>query len=64
MKSYSSREIIEILEQNGWKYKNSRGDHHYYINDLVKGKVTVQHPKKDMKIENVKSISKITGIKF
>lgn len=64
MKSYSSREVIEILENNGWRFKNSRGDHHYYIHDTVKGKVTVTHPKKHMVINNLKSISKITGIIF
>lgn len=64
MKSYSSREVIEILEANGWRFKNARGDHHYYIHDTLKGKVTVQHPKKDIKINNLKDISKTTGIKF
>ncbi len=64
MKSYSSREVIEILERNGWKYKNSRGDHYQFIHDKIKCKITVTHPVKDIKINNLKSISKITGIKF
>ncbi len=64
MKSYSSREIIEILECNGWRLKNSRGDHYQFIHNELKGKITITHPVKDIKINNLKNISKMTGIKF
>ena len=64
MKSYSSREIIEILERNGWHLKNSRGDHYQFIHNELKGKITITHPVKDIKINNLKNISKMTGIKF
>lgn len=30
MKSFSSREIIKILEQDGWFLLGARGDHHYF----------------------------------
>lgn len=30
MKSYSSREIIKILESDGWYEVNCVGDHHQY----------------------------------
>ncbi|MBQ7668627.1 MAG: type II toxin-antitoxin system HicA family toxin [Clostridia bacterium] len=64
MKSYSSREVIEILEKNGWKLKNIRGDHYYFIHTVNNNKITVTHPVKDMTLNNIKSISKLTGIKF
>lgn len=64
MKSCSSREVIEILENNGWRLKNSRGDHYKFIHNELRGKITITHPVKDMKINNLKNISKMTGIKF
>lgn len=64
MKSYSSREVIEILENNGWQLKNSRGDHYQFIHNELKAKITITHPVKDIKINNLKNISKMTGIKF
>lgn len=64
MKSYSSRDIIEILELNGWVYKYSRGSHNYYIHHERKGKVTIPHPRKDITKGTLKSITRLTGITF
>ena len=64
MKSYSSREVIQILKQDGWVFINCEGDHHHFCHPIKKGKVTVTHPKKDMPIRNLKSIEKQAGIKF
>jgi len=62
MKSYSSREIIKILESHGWTLKRVTGDHHQYTNGSKLA--TVRHPVKDLGINNLKSIEKQTGIKF
>jgi len=62
MKSYSSREVIQILEQNGWYLKRTKGDHYQYTDGHKL--TTVKHPVKDLGIDNLKSIEKQTGIKF
>lgn len=64
MRTYSSREVIEILEANGWIYKNTRGSHHQYENKTTGKKVTVKHPAKTIPIGTLKNISRQTGIQF
>jgi predicted RNA binding protein YcfA (HicA-like mRNA interferase family) len=64
MKSYSSREIIRILEEDGWYFVSSVGDHHHYKHPIKPGKVTVTHPVKDMPIKTLKRIEKQAGIKI
>ncbi len=62
MKSYSSREIINILKKDGWYILRVRGDHYQMKHPTKTGKVTVQHPKKDLTKDNLKSISKQAGL--
>lgn len=62
MKSYSSKEIINLLKQDGWFLKNSVGSHQQFAHPEKKGKVTVPHPKKDLPIKTVKSIAAQAGI--
>lgn len=64
MKSYSSREIIDILKADGWYLVSVTGDHHHFKHNTKKGKITVPHPKKDLPIGTVKSIQKQSGIKL
>lgn len=64
MKSYSSREVIQILIANGWREVGCDGDHHNFKHSTIKGKVTVTHPRKDIPIGTLKSISRQSGIKF
>lgn len=62
MKSYSSREIIRILEADGWREVSCVGDHHQFKHPTKPGKVTVTHPVKDIPIRTLKSIAKQAGI--
>ena len=62
MKAYSSREIIKILNTDGWYEVACIGDHHQYKHPIKKGKVTIPHPNKDLPIKTVKSIFKQAGI--
>lgn len=62
MKAYSSREIIKILNADGWYEVRCVGDHHQYKHPTKKGLVTVPHPKKDMPLKTIKSIFKQAGI--
>ena len=62
MKSYSSREIIQIITEEGWFSVNCVGDHHHFKHPTKKGKITVTHPVKDVPIKTAKSIFKVAGI--
>lgn len=64
MKSYSSREVIKILNADGWYEVDCDGDHHQYKHPTKKGRVTVTHPVKHIPIGTLKSISKQSGITF
>jgi len=63
-KSYSSREVISILKTDGWFEVNQEGSHKQFKHPTKKGKVTVQHPEKDIDIRNIKSIEGQSGLKF
>lgn len=62
MKSYSSRELIRLLTQDGWFEVCCDGDHHQYKHPVKKGRVTVTHPVKDVPTGTAKSIAKQAGI--
>ena len=64
MKSYSSREVIQLLEADGWYRYGCDGDHYQFKHSQKKGKVTVTHPKKAIPIGTLKSIEKQSGIRF
>jgi predicted RNA binding protein YcfA (HicA-like mRNA interferase family) len=64
MKSYSSREVIKIIEDDGWYLVDIEGSHHQFKHPTKKGKTTVKHPQKDIPIRTLKSISRQSGIKF
>ena len=48
MKSYSSREVIKILQDDGWYLVAIEGSHHQFKHDVKPGKVTIKHPCKDI----------------
>lgn len=64
MKSYSSREVLQILKEDGWIVKGQEGSHIQLIHPTKPGKVTVKHPKKDLKRKTVESIFKQAGLKI
>ncbi len=64
MKSYSSREIIKILKNDGWYEVNCVDDHHQFKHPTKKGRVTVTHPVKDIPKATVKAIGIQAGIEF
>lgn len=64
MKSYSSREVLEILKKDGWYEVACDGDHHQFKHPVKKGRVTLTHPRKDIPIKTLKSIAKQSGITF
>ncbi len=62
MKSYSSREVLQILRADGWYEVSCVGDHHQFRHPHKRGKVTVVHPEKDIPIGTLRSIAKQAGI--
>ena len=64
MKSYSSKDILRLLREDGWYEVNCIGDHHQFKHPTKKGKVTVCYLVKDMSIRDIKSIEKQSGLKL
>jgi len=62
-KTYNSRELIQLLQQDGWKLVRTKGDHHQFKHPIKKGVVTVQHPVKDLSAFVVSSIFRQAGWK-
>lgn len=64
MKSYSPKEVIDILLENGWYEKRIRGSHHQFTKINSKNIVTVSTSKNTIPIGTLKNISKQSGIIF
>ena len=60
----SSREIFKLLKADGWYICRTTGDHFQFKHLVKSGTVTVQHPVKDLTINNIKSIERQAGIKI
>jgi predicted RNA binding protein YcfA (HicA-like mRNA interferase family) len=63
-KSFSSREIIRLLEKAGWHLVRTTGSHHHFRHAARPGTVTVPHPVKDMPPGTLKSIERQSGVKL
>jgi predicted RNA binding protein YcfA (HicA-like mRNA interferase family) len=61
-KSYSSGDIIKLLESSGFILDRVKGSHHIYLNPANKKRAVVPHPKKDLPIGTARSILKQAGI--
>ena len=64
MKSYSSKEVIRMLVDDGWYKVNTVGSHCQFKHPEKKGRTTVKHPDKDIPPETLKSIERQSGLKF
>lgn len=64
MKSYSSREVIKMLEAHGWYLVRVTGSHHHFKHPTKPGIVTVKHPTKDIPPKTLKSIALQSGLTF
>lgn len=62
MRSYPSREIIKILEMDGWYLYETEGIHRQYKHPTQTGKTTLKHPDKDIPIATLKRIEKQSGL--
>ncbi len=64
MKSYSSREVLKVLKEDGWVEVNCVGDHHQFKHPTKPGRVTLTHPVKDIPLRTLRSIERQAGIKL
>ena len=60
----NSRDVIRILEANGWYEVNQVGSHKQFKHPTTTGRMTVPHPKRDIPFGTLKSIEKQSGLKF
>jgi predicted RNA binding protein YcfA (HicA-like mRNA interferase family) len=58
-----SREVIKMLEQDGWYEVKVNGSHHHFKHPTKPGKVTVPHPKHEIPKGTLNSIMKQAGLK-
>lgn len=63
-RSYNSRELLKLLNEDGWYVVRIKGSHHQLKHLLKSGTVTIPHPKKDLPRKTFESILKQAGIKI
>lgn len=56
MRSFNSRELIKLIEADGWYRVDSSGSHHQFKHPTKPGRVTVPHPKRELPIGTAKSV--------
>lgn len=54
----TSKNLINLLQHDGWILRGSKGSHDVYIHPKKSGHITVPHPKKDLGIGLVQKILK------
>lgn len=59
-----SREIISVLQRDGWVQVAQKGSHVQFRHPAKKGRVTVPHPERDVPLGTLKSIEKQSGLKL
>jgi predicted RNA binding protein YcfA (HicA-like mRNA interferase family) len=59
----NSKELIKVLEKDGWVLRGSKGSHHVFNHPHKAGHITVPHPKKDLGIGLVQKLLKQAGMK-
>ncbi|MBS4078694.1 MULTISPECIES: type II toxin-antitoxin system HicA family toxin [Pseudomonas] len=58
-----SREMIRMIEDDGWYLVAVKGSHHQYKHAFKQGRVTIKHADSELPIGTVNSILKQTGLK-
>jgi predicted RNA binding protein YcfA (HicA-like mRNA interferase family) len=57
---YTSRELIKLATEYGWKLMSIKGDHHNFKHDKSRFVVTIVHPQKDVPIgRTIDTVKKI-----
>ena len=59
-----SRDILKMLNDDGWVEVARRGSHVQLKHPLKSGRVTLPHPKRDIPVGTLKSIEAQSGLKL
>jgi predicted RNA binding protein YcfA (HicA-like mRNA interferase family) len=62
MKNITSRELIKLVEKDGWRLVAIVGSHHQFKHPSKPGKVTIPHPKRELAPKTIKTILKQAGL--
>ena len=60
----NSRNIIKLLEADGWVLVAQKGSHQQFKHPTKPGRVTIPHPKIDIPIGTLRSIEKQSQLKL
>jgi len=60
----NSRDVIRDLKADGWFEVGQTGSHVQFKHPSKPGRVTVPHPKRDLKVGTLKSIEKQSGVRL
>ncbi|MHC8398401.1 type II toxin-antitoxin system HicA family toxin [Pseudomonas sp. MDT1-17] len=58
-----SREMIRMIEEDGWCLGAVKGSHHQYKHPYKPGRVTIKHPDSELPKGTINSILKQAGLK-
>jgi predicted RNA binding protein YcfA (HicA-like mRNA interferase family) len=56
-----SRDIVRRLQQEGYELVSVAGSHHKFLHRLLRRRVIVPHPKRDLPIGTVRAIYRDAG---
>ncbi len=59
-----SREIIQLIQEDGWRQVATKGSHIQFKHPVKPGRVTVPHPRKDVPLGTLKSIEVQSQLKL
>ena len=59
-----SRDVIRLLEADGWKEVARKGSHAQFKHPIKRGRVTVPDPKRDVPVGTLRSIEKQSCIRI
>ena len=62
-KRYSSSELINMVEADGWILGRVKGSHHHFHHPTKPGLITIVHPEKDTPQGTANKILKQAGLK-
>ena len=64
MKSMKVRDLLRMIERDGWVLKNQEGSHRHFVHPVKPGKITVAgKPGDDAPVGTAKAIMKQAGIR-
>lgn len=62
VRNVKSKELIKLLEANGWVLRGVKESHHIYTHPAKGGHICVPHPKNDLGVGLVHKLLKQAGI--